>query len=70
MTKPTGHISFAQVGARWRRFLFNRRAIANAAQLTPSELQRMARDVGLDERDLHTPREPLNNSSNVADWLH
>jgi hypothetical protein len=46
--------NLAQIGQRWHRFLLNRRWFANTAQLTPSELQRMTRDVGLDERDLHT----------------
>ena len=55
MTQPPGHTSLAQVRARWRRFLLNRRAIAKLAACPPSELRRMAHDVGLDERDLHSP---------------
>ena len=57
MTKLANYASIilAQIGARWHRFLLNRRSIANTAQFTPRELQRMARDVGLDERDLHSP---------------
>jgi len=45
----------AQIGGHWHRLPFNRRAIAKRAQFAPNELERMGRDVGLDERDLRTP---------------
>ena len=54
MTKPTGHTSLAQYARVGTASCSIADAIANTAQLTPSELQRMAHDVGLDERDLHT----------------
>ena len=52
MTRATGDTTLARIRARWQRFVRNRRSIAELAACPPSELRRIAQDVGVNERDL------------------
>ena len=45
---------FARLHNRWRRALHQRRSMAELAACPPSELHRIARDVGLSDRDLRS----------------
>src|ERR1700680_1592302 len=51
MANPSANAALASLRDRWRRVLRNRRSKAELTTCPPSELQRIARDVGLSESD-------------------
>jgi hypothetical protein len=56
MAWPTGHTALARIRAGWHRFLRNHEFAAELAACPTGELQRIAQEVGLEERDLRNLR--------------
>jgi hypothetical protein len=54
MTRTPGRTILARAG--WQRFAHDRRSMAELAKCPASEVRRIAQDVGVNERDLRTPR--------------
>lgn len=52
MASFSAHPILFRLRDEWRRVLRNRRSLAELAACPPSELQRIARDIGLDVNDL------------------
>ena len=52
MVSPSAYATLAKLRATWQRVLRNRRSIAELAAYPPSELHRIAQDVGLSQTDL------------------
>jgi hypothetical protein len=54
MARPSAYSTLAKLRGRWQRVRRNRKSMAEIAACPPSELHRIARDVGLSETDLRS----------------
>ena len=54
MVSPSAYATLAKLRATWQGVLRNRRSIAELGAYPPSELHRIAQDVGLSETDLRS----------------
>ncbi len=54
MANPSASSTFVRLRGRWQRMVRNRRSMAELAACPPSELRRMAQDVGLSHTDLRS----------------
>jgi len=54
MANPSAYSTLVRLRDRWQRVLRNRRSMAELAACPPSELHRMAQDVGLSHTDLRS----------------
>jgi hypothetical protein len=54
MTSPSSYSTLARLRANWQRVMRNRRSMAELAACPPSELHRIAQDVGLGQADLRS----------------